>query len=529
MKYAVKSLKFIYSLARYNPENYPNVNIDDQNYLGLNGQKTQLRILSRPNQNDQNVMIIFPGASPDAEKHTGLLFLASIICKLGYKVIVPRIPPLKELKLDHECYDWFAHAYGEILLRNDVDKDKVSSMALSFGGGLLLKASLDKRIIQTFGSKYSNDILEVINEKDNFKIFGFVGSLNLLQRRRGGQYIFLNGRYIEDLSISKSIRNCYDSTVQRGEFPFYVLNINLPTNMFDINVHPTKIEARFDKKLEVTNFVTSSIKIKLRELFKVLPDIDIKSKTHTSSSEIGLDLGLGTLLDIKSEDSITDKFDSILESDDTDGSAVKRAVDRLEDYENSYKSLIKKDAHVWQIHNKYLITEITSGILVIDQHVAHERVLYEEALKAFESTSMASQTLLFPEKIDFSHNDFDALLDVLPYLEKIGFKIKKQDESSIQIDAIPSEMALGNEKDVIREILDNFIKERKQYSSFQEGLAAMFACKAAIKAGDSLMKEEMQELVNRLFSTEHPYYCPHGRPIIVQMSLDELDARFERH
>jgi len=142
---------------------------------------------------------------------------------------------------------------------------------------------------------------------------------------------------------------------------------------------------------------------------------------------------------------------------------------------------------------------------------------------------MASQTLLFPEKNDFSHNDFDALLDVLPYLEKIGFKIKKQDESSIQIDAIPSEMALGNEKDVIREILDNFIKERKQYSSFQEGLAAMFACKAAIKAGDSLMKEEMQELVNRLFSTEHPYYCPHGRPIIVQMSLDELDGRFERH
>ena len=159
MKYAVKSLKFIYSLARYNPENYPNVNIDDQNYLGLNGQKTKLRILSRPNQNDQNVMIIFPGASPDAEKHTGLLFLASIICKLGYKVIVPRIPPLKELKLDYECYDWFAHAYGEILLRNDVDKDKVSTMALSFGGGLLLKASLDKRIstsppksIMTFGT-----------------------------------------------------------------------------------------------------------------------------------------------------------------------------------------------------------------------------------------------------------------------------------------------------------------------------------------------------------------------------------------
>ena len=167
--------------------------------------------------------------------------------------------------------------------------------------------------------------------------------------------------------------------------------------------------------------------------------------------------------------------------------------------------------------------------MIIDQHVAHERVLYEEALKAFESSSMASQTMLFPEVLEFSPDDFDGLLDVLPYLEKLGFKIKKQDESSIRIDAIPSKMALGNEREVIREILDNFMKEQKQYSSFQEGLAAMFACKAAIKAGDSLMREEMQELINRLFATEHPYYCPHGRPIIVQMSLDELDGRFERH
>ena len=185
--------------------------------------------------------------------------------------------------------------------------------------------------------------------------------------------------------------------------------------------------------------------------------------------------------------------------------------------------------NIWQVHKKYIISEINSGLVIIDQHVAHERVLYEEALEAFESTSMASQTLLFPEKIAFSPDDFDSLLDVLPYLEKIGFKIIKQDQTSIRIDAIPSEMAIGNERNVIREILDNFLKEQKKYSSFQEGLAAMFACKAAVKAGDILVKEEMQELVNRLFLTKHPYYCPHGRPIIVQMSLNELDGRFERH
>ena len=184
--------------------------------------------------------------------------------------------------------------------------------------------------------------------------------------------------------------------------------------------------------------------------------------------------------------------------------------------------------NIWQIHKKYILSEINSGLVIIDQHVAHERVLYEEALLAFESTSMASQTILFPEVIEFSIDDFDTLFDILPYLEKIGFKIKEASKTSIRIDAIPSEMALGNEKTVIREILDNFISKKKQYSSFQEDLAAMFSCKAAIKAGDSLTREEMQELVNRLFATKNPYYCPHGRPIIIQMSLDELDGRFER-
>ena len=159
MNNVIKSLKFIYFLARYNPDKYPRVEIKDEFYKGLDNSKTQLRILSRFNKKDKNFIIIFPGASPDAEKHTGLLFLASIICKLGYVVLVPRIPPLKDLKLNHECHEWFAHAYFEIINRQDVIKANVSTMALSFGGGLLLKASLDSKIsssppksIMTFGT-----------------------------------------------------------------------------------------------------------------------------------------------------------------------------------------------------------------------------------------------------------------------------------------------------------------------------------------------------------------------------------------
>ena len=162
MKNSFKSLKFIYSLARFNPENYPKVNITDDFYVGIDNSQIPIKILSRPNKNDCSTIIVFPGASPDAENHPGMLFLASIICKLGYKVIIPRIPPLKELKLNEQCFDWFAHAYQQILIREDIIKTKVSAMALSFGGAVLLKASLDSRIsdnppksIMTFGT-YSN-------------------------------------------------------------------------------------------------------------------------------------------------------------------------------------------------------------------------------------------------------------------------------------------------------------------------------------------------------------------------------------
>jgi len=168
VKNIFKSLKFIYYLARFSPENYPQVNNQDITYRGLDNQDIPLKLLTRKNKNDQWVVIMFPGASHNAEEHPGILFLGSIICKLGFRVFIPRIPPLKQLKINKECFDWVAHAYNEIINRDDINKNKVISMALSFGGGLLLKASIDPRIsnhppksIMTFGTYY--DIESTLN------------------------------------------------------------------------------------------------------------------------------------------------------------------------------------------------------------------------------------------------------------------------------------------------------------------------------------------------------------------------------
>ena len=392
---------------------------------------------------------------------------------------------------------------------------------------------LEERIDNLLDPTYSRNLLPLNITKGDIALSGFVGNLNLVRSRPGEQYLFLNRRFIKDRLMNRAVYNAYESLIKRGEYPFFVINLLLPGDQVDVNVHPMKTEVRFKDEWRLFHILKSEVADALSSVLDTIPGFD----TSYQNSEINKGNDNFNPYSTAPRETIpTDPNQNTLEFNRSDNlSPSKGDILRARDYVtklaekpvNDQQSIATEN--IWQIHKKYIVSEVNSGLVIIDQHVAHERILYEDALKAFESTSMASQTLLFPETLEFSPDDFDALFDVLPYLEKIGFKIKKQDNLSRKIDAIPSEMAIGNEREVIREILDNFLKERKKYSSFQEGIAAMFACKAAIKAGDSLMREEMQELVNRLFSTKHPYYCPHGRPIIVQMSLDELDGRFERH
>ena len=395
--------------------------------------------------------------------------------------------------------------------------------------------TLEDRIDNLLDPTYSRNLLPLNLAKGDYAFSGFVGNLNLVRSRPGEQYLFLNRRFIKDRLMNRAVYGAYESLVKRGEYPFFVINLILPNDQVDVNVHPMKTEVRFKDEWRVFNVLKSGVSDALSSILDTVPGFDT-SFQQPSSTLTGEAPLYGqpqrppaeTIPTNPDQGNMDLKISDFISPVQTNLERAKNYASRLAEAPIDAPETIATE-NIWQIHKKYILSEINSGLVIIDQHVAHERVLYEEALEAFESSSMASQTMLFPEVLEFSPDDFDGLLDVLPYLEKIGFKIKKQDESSIRIDAIPSKMALGNEREVIREILDNFLKEQKQYSSFQEGLAAMFACKAAIKAGDSLMREEMQELINRLFATEHPYYCPHGRPIIVQMSLDELDGRFERH
>ena len=146
-----------------------------------------------------------------------------------------------------------------------------------------------------------------------------------------------------------------------------------------------------------------------------------------------------------------------------------------------------------------------------------------------DGNGMASQTVLFPQTLTLQPDEYSNLLNIIPYLEKIGFKLRDFGESSVIIEGVPIDVNWGSEKEIIGEILEKYIYNSELDASFIDYIASTFACKAAVKAGDALNPEERQPLIDKLFATSHPYYCPHGRPIIINLSLDDLDKRFERH
>ena len=211
---------------------------------------------------------------------------------------------------------------------------------------------------------------------------------------------------------------------------------------------------------------------------------------------------------------------------------VNRAHYRIDSKFNDFSfredELQSLSENIWQIHNKYLITEIKRGLIIIDQHVAHERILFEEAKNAIEGNGFSSQTILFPQTVKFPPEEYEILIEITHYLDKIGFRFREFGDNTIIIEGIPPDISWGNEQQIIREIIDQYISVKKIKPEFIDQIASIYACKSAIKAGDQLQPEERTHLLDRLFSTDHPYYCPHGRPIIINLTIDELDKRFER-
>ena len=211
--------------------------------------------------------------------------------------------------------------------------------------------------------------------------------------------------------------------------------------------------------------------------------------------------------------------------------AVDRAksyVSKLASQKNNYSENIDINK-IWQLNDTYIVSPVYSGIIIIDQMLAHQRILYEGAVNFLLNTSSnppQSQTLLFPVKLKFSPDDYSNLLDALPFLNRIGFNLKKNETNYVVLESIPTDMLRGNEAEIIGKILKNFMSLIKDDLSKEKAIALSYSRHACIKHGDNLNDLEMVEIVNRLFGTKEPFICPIGKSSIVQIPVNEIKAKF---
>ncbi len=379
------------------------------------------------------------------------------------------------------------------------------------------------RLLDVLGKRYKDNLVKVEDKGTVLKIWGFVGKQDTAKKTRGDQYLFLNGRYIVNRALNHAVISSYGTILSRGEFPMYALFLEIDSRRIDVNVHPSKMEVKFADERLIYSLVRAAVKSALSSE-EVIPSLspmpNIEPQPILEPREDLL--ALQTTIPLYEQHPVAPKAPGIEIIETSEEKEQRESVEQIKK-EEKYERL-----NVWQIHNQYIVSEIKSGLIIIDQHVAHERILYEKALRDFDKSNPASQQLLFPHVVDLTPEEFSYLKDVLPFLEKVGFIIKGFGGNTVVVEGVPSGIKIRNPETILNEIIDEYKKNKGESIDIRDNVAKSYSCKMAIKKGEPLTRDEMNMLIDQLFATQSPYFCPHGRPVIINISLEELDKRFGR-
>ena len=441
----------------------------------------------------------------------------------------------------------FKHIY-DVVQRVALSHPEISIHFTSEGEELLdvKPSSIAERVKNLFGERHFETLIPISERSERLSLTGFIGKPDFARKSRVDQFLFLNKRSILNRAINHAIFSGYEHLVEKGNFPFYLVFLEVDPRNVDVNVHPSKMEVKFSDEQGIYRFVVSAVRKALGTSDNA-PSLEVNmsrnqetafaSLRHAalpryfSSGGIGRE---GEVFPLPSKDSQNVSTDEGLLSIDRlfaqvpsipiPGSAIQQSPLPGAQAEDNFG--IKA---LWQLHNKYILAQIKSGLMIVDQHVAHERILYERALARFNNAIPASQQLLFPHTEELTAGDFALASELLPHLRAIGFEVKAFGKNTMVLEGVPTEIKAGTEGSILKDILDEYKNNQHRVKlEARDNVAKSFSCKAAVKAGDKLSDAEMKSLLEELFSTAMPYVCPHGRPVVVKISLGELDRRFMR-
>ncbi len=430
-----------------------------------------------------------------------------------------------------------------------------------------------QRIVAVFGSHSNKKLVPIEEETDFLRIQGFVGKPEFAKKSRGEQYFFVNNRFIKSSYLNHAVYTAYDDLLPKDTYPLYVIFMDIDPARIDINVHPTKQEIKFEDEKIIYNYLKVAVRHGLGQ-YSIVPTLDFESEAGINSA-----MGFGNngrgMRERNTPRPPQDNYNGqTVGNTDTGGNYYTmpsrgNTDNNLKNWQSLYEGLENKPvpssppppAHEapvgsvtiasgmsastgeelddkdgtfsqqrkapYQIHASYIVSQIKSGFLLIDQQAAHERILYEKYLGILENKKSLTQQELFPRTLTLSPADGDLLKDLLPQINRLGFDIQQFGQTNFVINGVPAD--LGNNINEQR-VIESLIEQAKMNVDFKlnigENIARGMAQSAATKRGTPLTDDEMRELTDKLFACAVPYKSPRGRNCFVTIDLEELERRF---
>lgn len=408
-------------------------------------------------------------------------------------------------------------------------------------------------IYHIFGREISSSLLEVKHECEYFKVEGFIGKPVITRGNRNYENYFINGRYVKSNILSRAIEEAYKSFLMQHQYPFTVLYFTFFSEL-DVNVHPTKMELRFDNNNEIYVELCDTIYAILSHK-EMIPEVPVDSTpapkkiVHEYKEPIPEPFEKRRINEVRAAESRSVYGQSVT-SAVKDYSAIEPAVktpktstayepaqvvtgtqQTLGDYDKVFltESSKKQFSIIGQLFKTYWLIEFEDKLYIIDQHAAHEKVLYEKTMARLANKDFTSQRISPPIVMTLDAKESEMLEKYRPQIEQFGYEVEHFGGKEYMISAIPDNLFNIDMKDLFIEMLDDFSNAtgRQTPDIITEKVASM-SCKAAVKGNDKLTLPEINELIDELLSLDNPYNCPHGRPTIISMSKYEIEKKFKR-
>ena len=421
--------------------------------------------------------------------------------------------PAGEMRSALRMIESYALAFPEVAFRLVVDGRERLELPAAAGHR--------ERGAQLWSPRHAEQRVAATGERDGWRVEALLGLPEHARATREGQVFLVNRRWVQSPLLTQALRQAYGNLLPAGRFPAAVLWLSAPPARLDVNVHPTKREVRFADDDAVFSLVAGACARPLASLHPPFTVVRGGGPEPVWADRVREKPANQTWLGLESGGAARGAPPAALEP-----GAAAEAIHPVA----APVAAATEEPELWQLHRTYILAPVRGGLVIIDQHAAHERILYEEALARLHGERGASQQLLFPVLLDLSPDRFDLVLEIGPQLQQLGWDLSPLGPPTVVVQGIPSGLRSERPGQVLEDVLDGLSEDTASTAeqTLLERLARSYACHAATRAGDPLSREEMRTLVDRLFATSRPHGDPHGRVTFVRLDLDELHRRFGR-